>query len=204
MTAPNATHCYPNRFARLLIQTMQTELGTYSTESLLANAGLPGDLPEDNLERSYPFSQLAALNRALYTLYGAQGGRGLALDVGRAWFIPLASYGAFAAFGDPAFQRLPLNTRLTIGLKVLAEVFSRSSDQITSVDQGTSSPLLIVTNSPFVYDEANTPVCHLLVGVAQGCLSAASSGLTIPIREIECRAAGDERCVFAVHTEAPR
>jgi predicted hydrocarbon binding protein len=180
---------------------MEVELGAFSTESLLASAGLPNSLPDDSLERVYPFEHLGALNRALFEMYGPQGTRGLSLAVGRAWFDALASFGAFAAFADPTFQGLPTTTRLGIGLKVLAEVLTRLSDQQTQVDTHTPIPHLLVENSPFIFPDANAPVCFLLAGLTQGCLSAASGGLIVAVREIECRGEGGARCVFAVgHT----
>jgi predicted hydrocarbon binding protein len=190
---------YPNRFARLLIQAMHSELGTYSTEALLESARLPSGLPEDNLERAYPFAQLAPINRALFAMYGDQGARGLAQTVGRAWFTPgMATLGAFAAFGDPAFTRLPGPTRADIGLNVLAEIFSRLSDQRGHVETGARGQRWIVEQSPFIFENIEAPVCYLLAGLAGACLSSATGGDAFYITEIECRASGAAHCVFAV------
>ncbi|MBE0689409.1 MAG: hypothetical protein IH587_04730 [Anaerolineae bacterium] len=198
MTAANKLF-YPNRFARLLIQAMHNELGTYSTEALLESAGLPPGLPEDDLVRAYPFAQLAAINQAIFTMYGDQGARGLAQVVGRAWFTPgMETLGAFAAFADPAFTGLPGQMRAGIGLKVLAEIFSRLSDQRGHVETGARGQRWIVEQSPFIFENIEAPVCYLLAGLAGACLSTATGGDSFHITEIECRASGATHCVFAV------
>lgn len=191
---------YPNRFARLLIQAMFSELGTYSTEALLESAGLTPELPGDDLERGYPFKHLAALNRALFAMYGDQGARGLAQVVGRAWFSPgMESLGAFAAFTDPAFKQLPGQTRAGISLKVLAEIFSRLSDQRGHIETGEHGQRRwIVERSPFIFENVEAPVCYLLAGLAQACLSAATDGDAFYITEIECRASGAPHCIFSI------
>lgn len=192
---------YPYRFARLLIKAMQTELGEYSTETLLTQAALTTALPSDTLEREYPFSHLAALNRALLTTYGDKGGGALGVSIGQAWFESLATFGAFAAYNDPAFLRLPLDVRSGIGVKVLGEVFSRMSDQTSTYEYIPNAHHLAVKHSPFVYDGATTPTCYLLSGLVIGCQSAATGGMIYAVREIECRSTGGTRCLFSVSTK---
>jgi predicted hydrocarbon binding protein len=192
----------PQRFARLLILAMREVLGEFSTQSLLESAGLPTQFPDDTLNRTYPFAQLSALNAALLTTYGEAGGRALALEIGRGWFTGMASFGAFAAFTDPAFQRLPLSTRMEVGLKVLAEIFTRHSDQVCAVETEAQVCHFIVQQSPFVYDDAPDPACHLIAGLLAGCMDAATGGREYPLRERACRAGGAERCVFTISKRA--
>ncbi len=178
---------------------MQAELGEFSTVLLLEQAGLTDTLPDDSLERTYPFDHLAALNHALFKTYGDQGARGLALTIGRAWFNPrMADIGAFAAFTDPAFQHLPVDTRTSVALQVLAGVFTRLSDQVVHVETASAIPHMTVENSPFVYEGAQMPVCHLFTGLIQGCLTAATGQAMPIVSEVECRAAGASHCRFVV------
>jgi predicted hydrocarbon binding protein len=199
---PAPPRLYPQRFARLLIAAMHEALGEFSTQTLLASAALPADQPDDTLERTYPFAQLAALNRALLTTYGEAGGRALALEIGGLWFEGMASFGAFAAFADPMFQKLPDATRMQVGLKVLAEIFSRHSDQGCTLETEELVYHFIVLGSPFVYPDAPNPACHLLAGLIAGCVRAATGGRDYPLRESECRAGGAARCVFTISKRA--
>ncbi len=193
-----APRMVPQRFARQLILAMREVLGEFSTQTLLAAAALPMDLPDDTLDRTYTFDSLSALNRALLTTYGEAGGRALALEIGAAWFVHMASFGAFAAFNDPLFQRLPDTTRMEVGLKVLAEIFNRHSDQRCTLDAQPQVYRFVVHDSPFVYPDAPNPACALLAGLIAGCMSAATGGREYPLRESECRAGGAEQCVFAI------
>jgi predicted hydrocarbon binding protein len=192
----------PQRFARLLLLAMQEVLGEFSTQTLLTSAALPADPPDVSLDRTYPFEKLSAINRALFATYGEAGGRALALEIGAAWFVHMASFGAFAAFNDPLFQRLPHTTRMEVGLKVLAEIFNRHSDQRCSLEMQPQVYHFIVHDSPFVYPDAPNPACALLAGLIAGCMSAATSGREYPLRESECRAGGAEACVFAISKRA--
>jgi V4R domain len=196
---------YPNRFARLLLRAMRDELGEFSTQSLLENIKLKPDLPPDDLERGYPFTRLSAINQALDEMYGAQGGRGLAVQIGQAWFAPgMETIAAFAAFQAPTFHALPLPTRANLGLNVLSEVFTKLGDQTSHVETTDASFHFIVEHSPFVFDGASTPVCHMLVGLVQACLSSATGGREFAVRETECRATGAKRCLFVINKKPIR
>jgi hypothetical protein len=189
---------YPSRFARLLLLAMQDELGEYSTATLLQQAGLSSEFPSDSLERNYPFVQLAALNQSLQSIYGDQGGRALAMAVGQRWFGGLTHFGAFGAFADPAYQRLPADTRAGVSLRVLSEVFSRVSDQQTTLEAQPASYRILVPNSPFIYKGAQAPTCHFFAGLLTACLEAATGGLSYVVRETECKAVGGEQCTFLI------
>jgi predicted hydrocarbon binding protein len=47
--------------------------------------------------------------------------------------------------------------------------------------------------------ENDKPVCHPLVGLLQETVRWASNGRNYSVREIECRACGDNACVFVVN-----
>lgn len=204
MSAAAPPRFYPNRFARLLIEATQAEIGMFSTETLLRDADLPTELPPDDLERTYPFAQLAALNETLIATYGEQGGRALALSIGRVWFTSLSSFGAFGGFADPAYQRLPPHVRAGVSLRVLAEVFTRLTDQVMTVELLPNAYQVIVPHSPFAYEDAEAPVCQFIGGLLGGCLDVATGGLEYVVRETECRATGGARCAFSVGKQPVR
>jgi predicted hydrocarbon binding protein len=204
MTKAAPARHYPNRFARLLIEAMQAEIGSFSTEMLLKEADLPTELPSDDLERVYPFDNLSALNETLIATYGEQGGRALAVSIGRAWFTSLSNFGAFGGFADPAYQRLPPHVRTGVSLRVLAEVFTRLTDQAMTVEPLPNAYQVIVPHSAFVFDDATAPVCQFIAGLLGGCLDVATGGLEYVVREVECRANGGARCVFSVSKQPIR
>lgn len=198
---------YPNRFGRAFFLALLEVVGDNGFAGLMSRAGLPYDratLPPDDMERDFDFAVLATLNQALDDVYGARGGRGMALRAGRAWLVKgLNRFGALSGIDDPAFRTLPADERVRIALKALASIFTHFTDQATELEDTPSSFHFIVEISPLAWGvTAEKPVCHALVGLLQETARWAANGREYVVREIECRAAGGERCVFAISKQA--
>ena len=95
---------YPNRIARAFLLSMADVMGHNGLNAVLSLAELEryiDDLPEDVLSRRFDFAEMAALNQALEDMYGARGGRGMALRVGRACFAQgLKRFGALGGVSE--------------------------------------------------------------------------------------------------------
>ena len=192
---------YPNRIARAFFLAMQDIMGQNGLNATLGLAGLPsGEMPPDNLARQFDFATMSALNQALEEMYGPRGGRGIALKIGRASFSRgIKRFGALAGIGDPAFQVLPLNDRIDLGLRALASIFTNFSDQKTDLLDEDDTYSLHVEVSPMAWGRLDDrPVCHALVGVVQECLRWASNGYEFHVRETSCTAMGSDECVFKI------
>jgi predicted hydrocarbon binding protein len=146
-----------------------------------------------------PFS-LAGLPFALEQRYGAVGGRGLALRIGRSAFKYLLQRRG-EAMGltsvDFRLQRAP--QRMMAGLHLLAhEMITASHDQIAISE----------TDGHWVWRSERCPVCwgrhtgaascYLTVGLIQEFLAWAGGGRYYRVMETECRAAGSATCSFWV------
>lgn len=198
---PSGFH-YPNRFARYLLLAVESVMGRGGMEGLVQIAGMnPGQLPPDNLKRQFDFAHVAALNLALEEMYGARGGRGMALRIGRVWFSDgLRTFGLLAGLAHPDFQVLPLSQRVEIGLRALNRVFETYSDQQTGLHQDAQRYYFTVENSPIAWGRrTEKPTCHMLAGALQGCLHYASNGYEYHVFEQECHATGSSHCVFAIN-----
>ena len=179
-------------------------MGKNGLNAILSLAGLETYIdnpPPDTLDRQFDFANLAALSEALEDMYGARGGRGMALRVGRACFAHgMKSFGALAAISDPAFSVLPLGSRSYLGLRALASVFSNFSDQSSEVRDSSDMYEFVVDVSPFSWARtADRPVCHALSGIIQEALRWASNGYEYHVQEVACHATGGDECVFKVH-----
>lgn len=179
-------------------------MGKSGLEAVLTLAGLEQyieQFPPNNLARQFDFAYLAALNQALEDLFGARGGRGMALRIGRACFSRgLKSFGAMAGMSDPAFLVLPLPTRLKLGLDALTAIFTNFSDQHTLLEDRGEFYQLTTEISPMAWGRStDKPVCHALVGIIQESLRWSSDGYEYHVQEIACRAAGDDACIFRVN-----
>lgn len=198
---------YPNRIARSFFLAMDDVMGQHGLSALLGLAELDQYIhhpPPDNLERQFDFVAIAAINQALEDMYGERGGRGMALRIGRASFSRgLKRFGAMRGISDPAFRALPLPQRTWLGLRALAHIFTRFSDQATGVaDQGRSFQVEMEI-SPMAWGRrADKPVCHMMVGIIQESLRWASNGHEFYVQQTACTAAGHENCVFRVNKTA--
>lgn len=195
---------YPNRIARWFLLAMDDVMGKNGLAAVLGLAGLESfshNPPPDTLARQFDFAYMAALNLALEELYGPRGGRGMALRIGRATVSQgMKTFGALAGMADPAFQVLPPEKRLRMGLDGLAGVFTRFSDQASVVRSEGDAYHFVVENSPMAWGRnTDKPVCHALAGIIQEALSYASGGYEYHVQEIVCRAAGGEDCVFKIN-----
>lgn len=195
---------YPNRIARLFLLAMEDVMGQHGLNAILGLAGLEvyiDQIPPDNLARQFDFSWIAALSEALEDMYGARGGRGMALRIGRACFARgLKDFGAMAGMADPAFRALSLESRSKIGLEALAAIFTNFSDQATVFRAYDTHYELRTEFSPMAWGRsADKPVCHALVGIVQESMRWASDGYEYHVQEVSCRAAGGEACIFRIN-----
>lgn len=195
---------YPNRLARSFFLAMDDVMGKHGLKALLELAHLPqfaAHLPPDDLERTFDFAYISALNVALEEMYGARGGRGMALRIGSAAFAQgFKNFGALRGLADPRFRSQPLEKRIELGLKALAHVLTHFTDQASYVDVQEHTFTFRSEFCPFAYGRvSDKPVCHAMVGLLQECLRLASNGYEFYVRETACRACGDSECVFRIN-----
>lgn len=195
---------YPNRIARAYLLAMEDVMGKNGFQALLSLAGLEAyldQLPPDTMARQFDFAWMAALGEAMEHVYGARGGRGMGLRIGRACFARgLKTFGAMAGMLDPAFVVLPLEVRTRVGLDALAAIFTRFSDQESLIQEDENHFLFVTEISPMAWGRtADKPVCHALTGMIQESLRWASDGHEYHVQEIACRAAGGEACIFRIN-----
>jgi hypothetical protein len=197
----------PNRIARAFFLAMDDVMGQHGLSQLLEYAQLThytDAYPPDTLDKQFDCADLSSLSMGLEQMYGARGGRGMALRIGRASFAQgLKRFGAMRGVADPAFRALPLEKRIDYGLRGLAAIYTRFSDQKTSVQADDDGYQVIIENSPMTWGRsADKPVCHAQTGIIQECLRWASNGYEFYVRETTCRAQGPDACIFKVNKVA--
>ena len=156
MARDKSGYYYPNKFAKIILESMEDVMGTNGLNTVLNRAGLQnyvGNYPPDNLEKGFDFADFSSLTEALEDMYGARGGRALALRAGRATFAEaLRGFGALAGVSDLAFKVLPLNAKLRIGLPSMANIFNQFSDQISHVhEEGTDRMIYTLERCPMCW-----------------------------------------------------
>lgn len=198
---------YPNRLARAFLVAIEDVMGERALAALMGMSQMPqwvNQFPADDLARQFDFSYLATLSEAMEEMYGVRGGRGLALKVGRAAFAQgFREFGIMRGFQDSAFRVLPLAQRVEYGLRGLASLLSHFSDQQSSVLSDGDDFLFQSEVCPFAWGRSSDkPVCHAMVGIIQECLRWSTNGYEFYVREVACRAAGADACIFRIHRTA--
>ena len=188
---------YPNRFARLFMQAIDEVMGKHGLNTLLTMAGLEpylDNLPPDNLAKQFDFAYIAAISQALEDMYGARGGRGIALRIGRATFSRgMKDFGMMAGMIDPAFQALPMEKRVEMGVKALAILFTNFTDQYSTVEDAGDHYRFRVEVSPMAWGRGiEQPVSHALVGMIQEALRYASQGYEFVVYELSRQDSNDD------------
>lgn len=194
---------YGNKMVRIYLQALEDVLGKNGVNALLNLARLRhliGNYPPNNFEKEFPFEEFAALNQALYDVYGPRGGRGLGIRGGRATFeYVLKEYGAMLGISDLAMRLMPLGMKMRLGINVMAETFNRTSDQVVRVEEDDEHFYYHIERCPVCWKRtSDRPICDVALGLLQEGLSWVSGGRSIAVRETTCIAKGDATCLFVI------
>jgi len=204
ISIPESGYFNTNKFAIIYLESIREIIGENGLASILNYAhlfSLKENLPPDNFEKAFDFSNFSLINKALEDIYGLRGGRGLALRVGRNTFDDvLKNYGALAGVGDMAFRLLPMQRKIKFGLNAMARIFSEKSDQITSLEETDEHFLYRIQRCPVCWGRSgeDQAVCYYMVGLLKEGLNWVSGGREFNISETRCIAIGDEICEFEI------
>lgn len=195
-----------NRLGRMVLDALEENIGRNGLNALLNLTGAGHFIqapPPDDLEFGFDLAQVSNLNRALETIYGLRGARGLALRSGRALFDRIQDgFELPTGLNDLAFRMLPLQTRLRIGVPALARTLTQHSDQICRVlDKGQYYDFSVDRCANCWGHQAGQPVCFMVVGLLQEAMSVFSRGQEFRVVQTECRAMGAATCVFRLEKE---
>ena len=194
---------YPNRMGRIVLLSMEEVMGRAGVSGLLnlaSHSALVEYYPPDNTKLEFPFSILSEILTALEKTYGPQGGRGLALRIGRACFnYGVRQYSTQMGLTEMGFRLLPSPAKVTAGARAFAELFNKFTDQRVRVEQAGDKLFWHIERCPLCWDrQSNEPVCHLAVGLLQEALYWLSGGKVFNVEEQTCIAAGDSTCTIVI------
>ncbi len=204
---PQSPYYYANKIALISLNSLEDVMGKNGLNAILNLAHLPHlieNKPPDNLAKEFNFADFSALNQALEVMYGARGGRGLALRVGRAAFADsLRTFGALAGAGDLAFKVLPLSTKMRIGIPAMAKNFSQISDQYSTVQEREHEFIYNIHRCPVCWGRSSSdkPVCFIATGLLQEGLKWLSGGNEFRVNESQCVAMGHSVCEFVIQKQ---
>ncbi len=197
---------YPNMIVHYMLEAMEEIMGKNGLNAILNLAGLShliDNYPPANLKKEFDFADFSTLMGALDEMYGPRGGRGLQLRAGRVGFAKGGrKMGAMVGVGDLAFKVLPLNVKLKAGLPAMASVFTKFSDQHSTVEDQGDHYIYTMVPSPVCWGRtADRPICFAAKGLLEEGLHWVSGGNKFRVEETECIAMGAEKCLFAIYKE---
>lgn len=197
---------YNNLMARIYLDALEEVMGKNGTNAVLNLAGLRhliDNYPPNNLGREFDFADFGALGQAIDDMYGPRGGRGLALRAGRATFADaLSKFGAMIGIGELAFKVIPMGTKIKVGLRAMAETFTKFSDQHSEVKEEDDRFVYTIYKCPVCWGRSSErPICYGAVGILQEGLRWVTGGKDMRVEEFECHAQSDEYCRFNIFKE---
>lgn len=197
---------YPNKMAYIYMTSIEEEIGSKAMAAALKLAELPqfiDNYPPDNLARNFDFAYFGALCAAIETMYGPRGERGLGLHAGRACFTRgRDAFGSLSGIGELSLKSIPHQTKLKIGLKGLAQAFSKFSDQHTTVSENENYFIYTIHRCPVCWGRtSNRPICYTAAGIIETGMQWLSQGQSYAVEEVACHAKGDKVCEFYISKE---
>ncbi|HBX71151.1 MAG TPA: hypothetical protein DEH25_17685 [Chloroflexi bacterium] len=194
---------YPNIWGRSILTSANEILGDNGVNALLNLAGLQeyiGNYPPDNIKKEFSFTHVAKLQQALYDMYGSRGARVFATRGGEQTFQhSMDKYDKVQKAALAAMSIGSTEARHRVGLQFFSKFFNTVSDQIVRIDDDETYWYWIIERCPMCWERhATEPVCHLGVGVLNAASTWATGGAKFRIQEINCKAKGDENCVYAL------
>jgi len=198
---------YPNKMGRIVLLSLEEIIGPNAVKAILIHAGLPRYVrkyPSNNFKKQFKFEELSQILVALEQIFGPRGGRGVAIRSGRVCFkYGLREFGPMLGFTDLAFRLSPLETKLQAGAGIFADIFNQFSDQRVRVESGAEHILWHIDRCPVCWKRhADSPVCHLAVGIIQESLYWVSGGKVFDVEEVSCIAKGDPTCSIRIEKQA--
>ena len=189
-----------NRYFRIFLRAVGEEIGEYSLELVLRDAGLDchaDQLTSTNGCSGVHSSEVASVHAAIRSYFGS-GARGTLSRIGRlVWQYAIAEtfYGSLARLGIKVFLPKSLGTRAALNM---VAGLMRKPDGHVSVHLYDTDLIFMDTTSDITFgqDEEN-PICWYTVGLIQACLLWAT-GKEIDVEEISCRAVGADTCKFEI------
>ena len=197
---------YPNKGGRISLIALEEVMGKNGINAVLNMAKLShfiDNYPPDDLKREFDFADFGALNQALEDMYGPRGARGLSMRMGRAAFAHvIRDFGSMVGMADLAFKVLPLSTKLKVGVRAMAETFTKISDQTSRVEEDQEKFIYIIERCPVCWGrKTDRPVCFQAAGLLKEGLHWVSGGKEFKVEETLCIAKGDPTCTFIIKKE---
>jgi len=202
----NSGYYLSNKVAYVVLSAFDEVIGKNGANAILNLADLSNlidNYPKAVTAREFEFADISAICGAIEEMYGQRGGRSLLQRIGRVAFDDaLRTFGIQFGTNEEAFRSLPLNKRLYNGVRSVAEVFSKYTDQLVTISEREGALVYTVQRCACCWGRrSDTPDCFLVNGLLTASLNWASTGNEFRVFEKRCIAMGDPVCEFVIDKE---
>jgi predicted hydrocarbon binding protein len=194
---------YPDRYVRLTLDALEEVIGASGMKTIYSRSRLESlvenPLP-DSLQRAFDFSDFSALFATLREIMGERGAHMLAARAGKLTFSQGLSFFNKSTEMDIDTS---VETSQPVGIQLnrLANFFNSISDQVCAVEPGPGNDtfLFSIQVCPICLgQESPQPICAFFEGLLNEASRVFSGGAEVSVKELECKAAGAERCKFEI------
>lgn len=201
-TTLTAQYYYPNRLGRIILQSMRVVMGPDQIIEVLREADLTQlqKLPPNNLDKTFPFEWVAAIQAASELVFGVKGGRNINREVGRECLENgLKEFGPILGISDLPYRLMPIGMKLRVGLNTFATMFNHFSDQIVRIAEQDHHFIWVVDRNPVCWGrQTEAPCCHLALGILEEAIFWGTGGRRYSVEERHCIATGAPACEFYI------
>lgn len=198
---------YPNKLARIYLEAIEEIAGRNGLSALLNLAEIPQFMqhrPPDNMEKSFDFAYLTAIQVAFEEMGGPKMGGGLARRASKQAFnFGIENFRKQLSFGDIQSPNIPLEDKLAVGLPMMAEFLMKFSDQVSRaypLDEKRFAYTL--ERCPLCWHrQSEYPVCHTAQGLIEEGLYWLTNGTEFKVEMVNCIAVGDEMGKIVIYHE---
>ena len=157
--------------------------------------------PTDTNYTGISFDKFPLIMQAMEKQFGEKAGRKIAYRAGKMMFPDIIKrYEKSVDFSKNTINLIPLRNRLSIVLGVLVDISDQIVDQKLSLDEDQHHYFIRTDQCVACWERshATTPVCDMCVGFFEAGICWLCDGMNYRVKEIACKAIGDDACVFSV------
>ena len=200
MTLEMSETFLPSLFIRSFWQAASQEMGVYSLNMILINAGLSKFVEEEEIlpvSGQVSDNEFGLFQRAMREYFG-RGARGILTRTGRGtWKIMVKNLSRRQALLMEFIHYLPFSYRTWLVLNQLRALMTCQGGWTQVVREGQDLYYLDCSGLGIGEQNVGEPACWTMLGLIEGALESVTQR-AFDVEEVSCRSAGSEACKFRI------
>jgi hypothetical protein len=207
---PASGHPLSNRFARILLLSLNEvagENGMHAVFRMAGQTGLIDALPADNEGMEFESTNVAVLFQTIQDIFGVHGGHSLAYKAGQLSLEALLNnFGMPRGMENDLLKELPADEKVRGGLKWLQNLLlSLSGQEIELFTHKAPEGWTFAVHNCVLCEgrQSLQAVCAFTEGMLAQAAFTFSGGSKFQVQEVTCIAAGADACRFLIQIPQP-